>query len=336
MPKRTGDFPVWISRYVRDHLAHERNMSSRTIQSYAQSWKLMLRFLAELYGKNPETLSVQDFTAPLVLEFLDWVEAGGATHRVRPCSPRTRNLRLAAIKGFFTYVAVHDLAVSAIASSIGGIRGKRFDRAVIDYLTEAEINALTNSIDGSTELGIRNRAMIVVCLAGGLRVSELLALTMEDIRFDMEPYYRVHGKGRRQRDVLMSPETVRVLNAWLDIRERVRGGYVFEGREKGRPLSRDAFAYNLRNYIKRAERNCPSLIGKNLTPHGLRHSYGMRVLRRTRDRRAVMLALGHESAASTEAYLQILLSRRKFSRNSENLASRSEIFLNAKTESRHC
>lgn len=303
MSSRSGNFPIWISRYVGEYLDRECRMSEKTIQSYAQSWMLMLRFLEEVHGRQAECLSLTDFDAKLVLEFLDWFEAGNGSKRGRPCSPRSRNLRLAGIKSFFSFVAVHDLSIAAIASSIGKIRGKRFDRAVVDYLMPAETGAVLDVIDADSLHGVRNRAMIVLCLGGGLRVAELLALTMDDLHFDVEPFYRVCGKGRRQRDIPMSTEAVRVLNAWLDIRGRNRGGYVFEGRERGLPFSRDGFAYVLKQYVRAAEPTCPTLASKNVTPHVLRHSYAMRVLRTTRDVRKVSLALGHASPASTEIYL---------------------------------
>jgi site-specific recombinase XerD len=177
-------------------------------------------------------------------------------------------------------------------------------QALIDYLTRDEMNALLAAPDPTTVAGLRDRAMLHLTYAAGLRVSELLALQMGDFSDRSLSTVRVLGKGRRERVLPLWKETQTVLRAWIAVRPSVQVQELFVNRE-GQPLSRDGFAHRLAVHVAAAERKRPTLAEKRVTPHVLRHSCAMHTLEATGDIRKVSLWLGHASLQSTEAYLRV-------------------------------
>jgi len=151
--------------------------------------------------------------------------------------------------------------------------------------------------------GLRDRAMLHLAYAGGLRVSELLSLRLEDFPDRTLATVRILGKGRRERVLPLWRETQAALRAWLAVRPVGRGPELFLNRD-GEPMTRDGFAYRLAGHVATATRRAPSLAAKRVTPHVLRHSCAMHTLAATGDIRKVALWLGHASIVSTEHYLR--------------------------------
>ena len=136
----------------------------------------------------------------------------------------------------------------------------------------------------------------------GLRVSEVLDLSLDDLVIGPKPAVHVVGKGRRERNLPLGPDTVSLLRAWRSARPDVPYDHLFLNRH-GLPLTRDGFAARLTKYVQSAATAIPSLKQKKVTPHVLRHSCAMHMLKATRDIRKVALWLGHASIHSTEIYL---------------------------------
>ncbi len=180
---------------------------------------------------------------------------------------------------------------------------KRTDVRLIDYLTREEIRALLAAPDIRTPGGLRDRAMLHLAYAAGLRASELLAMRMDDFPDKSFSSVRILGKGRRERLLPLWKETQAILRAWLAVRPGDRGPELFLSRD-GRRMTRDGFAYRLRQHVATAERAVPSFAGKRVTPHVLRHSCAMHTLQATGDVRKVALWLGHSSIQTTEMYLR--------------------------------
>ncbi len=287
-----------LASFLREHLPRERNASPHTVASYAHAFSLLLRYAANRLGRRPTDLTIEDLDPDLILGFLSHVEQD------RCNTARSRNARFAAIRSFFRYLEYKVPACLEQALRVRSLPMKKTDKALIDYLTRDEMNALLAAPDPTTVVGLRDRAMLHLTYAAGLRVSELLALQMDDFSDRSLSTVRVLGKGRRERVLPLWKETQTVLRAWIAVRPSVQVQELFVNRE-GQPLSRDGFAHRLAVHVAAAVRRKPTLAEKRVTPHVLRHSCAMHTLEATGDIRKVSLWLGHASLQSTEAYLRV-------------------------------
>ncbi|MDR3471615.1 MAG: tyrosine-type recombinase/integrase [Devosia sp.] len=287
-----------LTAFLREHLPRDRNASPHTVATYAHCFALLVRFAAQRLGRRPSDLAVEDLDPDLVLGFLDEIEVS------RGNGARTRNARLAAIRTFFRYIEYRVPACLDQALRIRALPKKRTDAPLIDHLTREEIQALLAAPDPRTWGGIRDQAMLHLAYAAGLRVAELLTLRLGDFPDRSLSTVRVLGKGRRERVLPLWRETQTVLRAWLAVRPPAQTPEVFLNRNGG-PMSRDGFAHRLAQHVSVAAKKHPSISGKRVTPHVLRHSCAMHTLAATGDIRKVALWLGHASIMSTEAYLRV-------------------------------
>ncbi len=286
----------YLTRYLRDHLPRERNASPHTVSAYAHAFALLVRFTAERLKRRPSDLTIEDLDTDLILAFLDHIEAA------RGNAARSRNARFAAIRSFFRYLEYTAPACLDQALRVRSLPIKRIDKALIDYLTQEEMQALLDAPDPRTPGGTRDRAMLHLTYAAGLRASELLSLRLTDFPDRSLATVHIIGKGRRERVLPLWRETQKVLGAWLAIRPNVPAAEVFLNRD-GKPMTRDGFAHRLAVHVAAAGVKRPSILGKHVTPHVLRHSCAMHTLAATGDIRKVSLWLGHASLESTEAYM---------------------------------
>jgi integrase/recombinase XerD len=285
-----------LQAFFTDRLTRQRHASPQTIGAYRDTWRLLLRFTADRTGKQPGRLDIADLDAPLIGDFLDHLE------RDRGNSPRTRNARLAAIHSMFGYAALQHPEHAQTIARVLAIPAKRFDRALVTWLTEPEVQALLAAPDKATWAGRRDHAMIALAAQSGLRISELTGLTRGDVHLGTGPHVSCHGKGRKQRITPLTTVTVTVLRAWLTERDREPGQPLFPNRTGGR-LSRDAVEKRLAQHLSAATARCPSLTAKNVTAHTLRHTAAMRLLHAGVDTSVIALWLGHEQADTTQIYL---------------------------------
>jgi integrase/recombinase XerD len=286
-----------LSAFLREHLPRERKASPHTCDAYAYAFQLLVCFAADRLGVRPSQLAVEQLNVSLVLAFLEYVEAE------RRCSARTRNARLAAIHSFFRFLEYRVPSCLEQARQVGAIPMKKTDQALIRHLNRDEIRALLDAPDHSSTSGLRDRAMLHLAFAAGLRVSELIGLRLDQIEQGTAPCVHVMGKGRRERILPLWKETATAIAVWLKARAPHRDPELFLS-ATGRALTRSGFEYILAKHVAIAARSQPSIAGKRVTPHVLRHSCAMHTLQATRDIRKVALWLGHASLQSTETYLR--------------------------------
>jgi site-specific recombinase XerD len=241
---------------------------------------------------------LEQLNAPLILDFLQYLQAE------RRCSPATRNARLAAIKSFMRFVQYRVPAVLDQIRAILAIPIQRADHKVVRSLSAEEWPELLDAPSRMTRLGIRDRAMIHVALTGGLRVSELVGLRMDAVRFEGRYLHlHVHGKGRKERVLLLWKVVADSLRGWLAMRGEAKTPEVFLN-ARGQAMTRSGFERVLRRHVAVAAARCSSLQRKRVSPHVLRHTCALNVLRATGDIRKVALWLGHEHTQTTDVYLQ--------------------------------
>jgi integrase/recombinase XerD len=287
-----------ITNFLRDYMPHQRGYSPRTCETYAVSFKLLLEFAARRTGARPSRLLIEQLDAPLIVDFLAHVE------RVRGNGAATRNLRLAAIKAFMRYIEHRVPSALEQIGQIDAIPVKRHDQKLIRHLTMEEVRAILNAPDLTTRSGVRDRAMMHLCFAGGLRVSELVSVLLENITLGRTPNVMVRGKGRKERCLPLWKETARDLRAWLSVRGAMRTPEVFVNAE-GTAMTRAGFEYVLDKHVRIAAGSCVPLRGRAVSPHQLRHSCAVIMLQATRDIRKVALWLGHADIRTTEVYLRM-------------------------------
>jgi site-specific recombinase XerD len=179
---------------------------------------------------------------------------------------------------------------------------KRFDQAVISYLSEAEVEALLGACDQTTSTGRRDHTMLLLAVQTGLRVSELIGLTRADIHLGTGAHVACRGKGRKNRITPLTAATAAALRGWLAERAGIPDDPLFPTR-RGTMLSRDAVEQRLAVYTTKAAEGCPSLRGKTVTAHVLRHTTAMRLLHAGVDTSVIALWLGHVSVDTTQIYL---------------------------------
>jgi integrase/recombinase XerD len=290
------DLAPILQGFFTDRLARQKKASPNTVAAYRDTCKLLLAFVQEQSGKAPSRLSLADLDATLVGAFLQHLEdqRGNGT--------ATRNARLAAIHSLFRYAAPKAPEHAAVISQVLAIPPRRRERAIVSYLTPAEVDALLAAPDRETWHGRRDHALLLLAVQTGLRVSELTGLASQDIHLGAGPHARCHGKGRKDRATPLTSQTVKVLRTWLAECSPAPDSPLFPTRAGGR-LSRDAVERLVAKYASTAADSCPPIKTKNVTPHTLRHTAAMSLLRGGVDTSVIALWLGHEDAETTQVYL---------------------------------
>jgi integrase/recombinase XerD len=285
-----------LQAFFTERLISQRRASPHTITAYRDTLRLLVSFAATRTGTPPCRLDIADLDAPMISAFLDHAE------HERRNSIRTRNARLAAIHSLFGYAALRHPEHTADIARVLAIPPKRGDQAIVTFLTDPEARALIAALDRATRTGRRDHALLVLAIQTGLRASELLGLACGDVHLGAGPYVACHGKGRKDRITPLTPETVTVLRGWLTERAGAPHHPLFPS-NRGGAMSRDALERRLAAHTAHAARTCPSLAGKTVTPHVLRHTAAMRLLHAGIDVTVIALWLGHESVNTTRIYL---------------------------------
>lgn len=271
-------------------------MSDATIRTYRDTWRLVLRFLAEARHVPAHQLAITDVDAASVLAFLEHLETN------RGNSVATRNLRLAAIKSVMAFHATKAPEQLDTAARIHAIPVKRKPKPQPTFLTSVEAQALLDAISADTWTSRRDRAMFALAVQTGLRLSEITGLSIASLHLGSGPHVACTGKGRKRRTTPLTTATTKVLTGYLHERMGRPGDVLFPN-PRGQALSPDAVQQRLSLYVGRAVTSCPELAGRRVTVHTLRHTAAMRFLEAGIDAAVIALWLGHESIATTSMYL---------------------------------
>ena len=289
-------FPALLQRFFTERLCTQMNASPNTIAGYRDTFRLLLRYAQQQRGRPPTKLRLDDLDADLIAAFLTYVEAE------RGNSARSRNTRLAAIRSFFRFVAMNEPAYLLHCQRILAMPSKRYVKRTVAFLDGEEIAAVLAAPDRSTWIGRRDHLVLLVALQAGLRASELIGLRRCDVVLGVGAHVRCEGKGRKERATPLRRETAKLLEVWIEERRAEKDEPLFPTM-RGDRLSRDALEHLVRRHVEAAARSCPSLGGRRISPHVLRHSTAMELLRHGVDQSVIALWLGHESVETTQVYL---------------------------------
>lgn len=291
------EFASLVQRFFVERLMQQRNLSPRTVESYRDTFRLLLGYADRYLHKAPERLALADFNPSLVLAFLDHLESA------RKNSVRSRNARLAALHSFCHYLALQCPPALPLAQQILAVPMKRFEKPMLGFLSREEIQALLAAPDLSTWFGERDRLMIQVLYNTGARVSELIGIHVGDVTLDGTPCIRLHGKGRKQRTVPLWRETASQIRTWLQ-HQSLRADQPLIPNRHGLPMTRASVAERLGLTVAAASARCPQLSGRHITPHCLRHTVALHLLQAGVDITVIALWLGHESTITTHGYVE--------------------------------
>jgi integrase/recombinase XerD len=285
-----------LQAFFSDRLMAQRGASSHTIAAYRDTFRLLLRYAAGWKHKQPCQLDIADLDAPLVGAFLNHLE------HERRNGIRTRNNRLAAIHALFGYAALRHPEHAASIQRVLAIPPKRFERDLVTFLTEQEVDALLAACDRTTWTGRRDHALLVLAVQTGLRISELAGLSCADVALGAGAHVHCVGKGRKERRTPLVRQTIQVLHVWLAERKGSAHEPLFPT-NSGNHLSRDAIEHRIAQYVAKATEVCPSMRTKQVSAHTLRHTAAMRLLLSGVDITVIALWLGHEQVSTTTIYL---------------------------------
>jgi len=296
--KSPTPFGALLQGFFSGRLIEQRDVSPKTVASYRDIFRLLLRYIEREGHGRPSDLALESLDADLLIDFLNHLE------HERGNSIRTRNARLAAIRSFFQYAAFEAPQSLNAINRVLSIPMKRFVRPSVRYLSRTEVNALLAVPDRNTWIGRRDHAMFTTLYNTGARVSELSAIRLADVSMAQYPgWISLHGKGRKERSVPLWKSTSRLLRLW--IRELPDcGEQPLFPNASGTALSRSAIELRLKRATGFASATCPSLRGKTVSPHTIRHTTAMHLLNAGVDLSVIALWLGHESIQTTHTYLE--------------------------------
>jgi site-specific recombinase XerD len=286
----------WVRRFLLDHLVAERNLSHNTQASYRDTLMLLLPFVSRQGGGAIDRMTVEDLTPAIVRTFLDHLE------RDRQCSDVTRNQRLATIHSLARFIGTRSPVHLAWCAEMRAIPFKKTAKTVIGYLEKAEMDALLNQPDRRTSLGVRDHALLLFLYNSGARADEAAKLTVGNLQLGTSPSVRLHGKGNKFRTCPLWPTTGTSLSRL--VAERDKTGSVFLSRVN-EPLTRFGIHRVVTQYASLASRAVPTLGTKRVSPHTIRHTTAVHLLRSGVDINTIRAWLGHVSLDTTHIYAEV-------------------------------
>jgi integrase/recombinase XerD len=292
-----AEFARLLQGFFADRLIQQKNASPKTVTAYRDTFRLLFKYAERNRGKPPVALTLSDFDATLVLDFLTHLETE------RHNTVRSRNARLAAVRAFTHYVALQCPPALALAQQILAIPMKRFERALLGFLSRDEVQAVLAAPDTQTWFGRRDRIMFQLLYNSGARVSEMIGICVADVTLGAASSVRLHGKGRKQRTVPLWKETAADIRQWLSYSE-LRAEQPLVPNRNGLPMTRTNVADRLTLAVTTATTQCPQLAGRRISPHTWRHSTAMHLLQSGVDLTVIALWLGHESPVTTHGYVE--------------------------------
>ncbi len=304
---KTADFATHMTEFLAHYLPELKNVSTNTISSYCDAFRLFLGYCQDVEGMKIEKLSIDDLTPELIDRFLQWLK----TERNNGLA--TRSQRLAAIRSFVKYLQAKEPRLLLNFQQILAIPVKRTERKTIKPLTKEAIALILRQPDTSTLSGRRDATILCFLYDTAARVQEICDLRVEDVRLDHPASVRIFGKGRKTRVVPILPMTTQNLKIYLAethmLAPEKNHMPLFANRD-GQKLTRAGVTYILNKYAKAASAIDPS-IPEKITPHLMRHTKAMHVYESDNDLIHVRDFLGHSDIKTTDIYARSSLAMKR-------------------------
>lgn len=286
-----------LVRFFQDYLPNQRGMSAHTIRSYRDAIVLFLGFAAQDVGRGVERLEIEDLLPQRVTQFLASLEAQ------RGNGIATRNARLAALHTLARFLATEHPQSMATLQGVLAVPFKRGGKNMpIEYLEQNEVRELLGVIDRSNERGRRDYALFALMFNTGARVQEILDLRARDVRLDAPAQVRLTGKGNKIRVCPIWSTTAQLLRPLCSERQDSTADTPVFVNQRGQPLTRFGVRYLLQRHLAKAATRSPTLEGKSIHPHSIRHTTAIHLLKAGVDFASISQWLGHASLNTTMVY----------------------------------
>lgn len=295
---KTPDFSVFMTRYLTHYLPVQRNLSSNTIRSYRDTFKLLLMFCRDEKGFKIAKMNLTSLDKKCVEDFLLWLT------NTRGASPSTYNQRLCAIHAFFDYVMTEEPGYMEQCIQIIKIPTLVTPAPPAQYLTADNLKLLLSMPDTSTKQGRRHLVLLTVLYDTAARVSELTDVCLRDIRLDFPAAVTLHGKGRKVRTVPLMKQTVEQLKEYLAenyIDPRFHPDMPLFWNARRQKLTRSGITYIVQKYADMAKAASPGMPAK-ISPHVFRHTKAMHLVQANVNPVYIKDYLGHADISTTEVY----------------------------------
>jgi integrase/recombinase XerD len=286
----------WVRRFLLEHLVGERNLSRNTQLSYRDTLALLLPFASTQGGRPIDRMTVEDLSPTMVRRFLDYLE------RDRHCIGVTRNQRLSAIHSLARFIGMRSPIHLAWCTEVRSIPFKNTAKIQIGYLEKDEMDALLKQPDLHSTLGARDYALLVFLYNSGARAEEAAQLTIGSLRLSNPPSVRILGKGNKLRMCPLWTVTSSLLTCL--VAQRSPDDAVFLSRTS-QPMTRFGIHRIVVHYATLAGRSIPSLKTKRVSPHTIRHTTAVHLLRAGVDINTIRAWLGHVSLDTTHVYAEV-------------------------------
>jgi site-specific recombinase XerD len=296
------DFSKSLTDFLSKYLPGERGMSANTINSYKITFILFIGFVESQKKIRVNKLSLKDITKECINEFLEWLQ------RERKCSDSTRNVRLAAIHSFFSYLQYEAPENINEWQRILSIKVKKARKHTMNYLTIEGIKLLLAQPDLSTKKGRRDLAMLALMYDSAARVQEIIDLTASSVRLIKPFTIKLVGKGNKARIVPLMDQEVLHLKYYMEknhLLEPHANLYPLFYNSRREKLTRAGVHHILKQYASAARKKDQKLIPEKISPHSLRHSKAMHLLQAGVNLVYIRDILGHESVQTTEVYARV-------------------------------
>ena len=287
---------TWIRRFLLEHIVGERNLALQTQASYRDALVLLLPFAAGLARKPVDRLDVEDLSPDAIRRFLAHLE------EVRHCSIATRNHRLAAVHSLARFIALHSPEHVAWCSALHVVPFKKTGRPQVPYLDKSEMDALRLAPNIKDSLGFRDYAVLLFFYNTGARADEVARLTIQDLDLGRSSSVKILGKGRKTRCCTLWPETVKALKRLTAGRTPEEPVFISRG---GKAITRFGLYELVQRYAAVAAKTNPDMLKKRISPHTLRHTAAVHLLRSGVDINTIRGWLGHVSLDTTLIYAEV-------------------------------
>ncbi|KAE8754224.1 tyrosine-type recombinase/integrase [Paraburkholderia madseniana] len=286
----------WIRRFMLEHMVAERNFSPNTQASYRDTLTLLLPFAAKLGGFAIDRMTVEDLSPTIVRQFLDHVECD------RHCGGATRNVRLSALHSLARFIGMHSPVHLSWCGEVRSIPFKKTAMTLIGYLEKSEMDALLAAPDRRTAIGARDYALLLFLYNSGARADEAAKLTIGRLQLTEPSSVRILGKGNKMRVCPLWPTTSSVLTQLVT--GRSADDTVFRGRTN-QPMTRFGIHRIVTQYAKLVTKSHPAMKDKRISPHSVRHTTAVHLLRAGVDINTIRAWLGHVSLDTTHIYAEV-------------------------------
>lgn len=286
----------WVRRFLLEHLVAERNLSRNTQASYRDTLTLLLPFASNHAARAIDRMLVEELTPSIIRQFLDHLE------RDRKCSGVTRNQRLATIRSLARFIGMHSPVHIAWSGEVRAVQFKKTAKAMIGYLDKPEMDALLAQPDRRTPLGNRDYALLLFLYNSGARADEAAKLIVDNLQLGRQSSVRLHGKGNKFRSCPLWPATATTLSRLVE--GRGKRDPVFLNRVN-LPLTRFGIHRLVTHYAGLASKTVPSIETKRVSPHTIRHTTAVHLLRAGVDINTIRAWLGHVSLDTTHIYAEV-------------------------------